>query len=215
MNLRRRSVGAASARSRRFAGQWRRSLLFRVVATTLFIGLGTVALLGAYVTSQIRDGLVDKRVESHPQSVRAGRENGAERRQRLAGGESQRPAATRQRPSRQAGGARRRTARGGACAKPLQHLRGADHDQRRLPRRGHVRKCTKPSKAASPSRGNSWRLPDGSPGVVVGAPLDLRVAGAVRALLRVPVDRRAADARFSSSACSPSARACWLRSSSS
>lgn len=37
--------------------------MFRVVVTTLVIGLGTVALLGAYVTSQIRDGLVETRVD--------------------------------------------------------------------------------------------------------------------------------------------------------
>lgn len=34
----------------------------RVVASTLVVGIGTVALLGAYVTTQIRDGLVDNRV---------------------------------------------------------------------------------------------------------------------------------------------------------
>jgi two-component system sensor histidine kinase MtrB len=34
-----------------------------VVATTLVIGFGAVALLGAYVTTQIRDGLVDTRVD--------------------------------------------------------------------------------------------------------------------------------------------------------
>jgi len=38
-------------------------MLFRVGATTLLIGLGTVALLGAYVNTQIRDGLVDTRVD--------------------------------------------------------------------------------------------------------------------------------------------------------
>lgn len=54
---------AAAAPSRRLAGQWRRSLLFRVGATTLLIGLGTVALLGAYVNTQIRDGLVETRVD--------------------------------------------------------------------------------------------------------------------------------------------------------
>jgi len=37
--------------------------MFRVVVTTLVIGFGTVALLGAYVTSQIRDGLVNTRVD--------------------------------------------------------------------------------------------------------------------------------------------------------
>ena len=63
MKLRRRSVGAAAAAPQRLAWRWRRSLLFRVVATTLVIGFGAVALLGAYVTTQIRDGLVDTRVD--------------------------------------------------------------------------------------------------------------------------------------------------------
>ena len=64
MKARGRSVsGAAAARSRRLAWTWQGSLLFRVVATTLLIGLGTVALLGAYVTTQIRDGLVETRVD--------------------------------------------------------------------------------------------------------------------------------------------------------
>ena len=64
MKLRRRSVGlAAAVPTQRLAGRWRRSLRFRVVASTLVIGLGTVALLGAYVTTQIRDGLVDTRVD--------------------------------------------------------------------------------------------------------------------------------------------------------
>ncbi len=35
----------------------------RIVSTTLVIGIGTVMLLGAYATTQIRDGLVDDRVD--------------------------------------------------------------------------------------------------------------------------------------------------------
>lgn len=38
-------------------------MLLRVVTSTLVVGLVAVAGLGAYVTTQIRDGLVDKRVE--------------------------------------------------------------------------------------------------------------------------------------------------------
>jgi two-component system sensor histidine kinase MtrB len=41
---------------------WTRSLSLRVVTSTLAVGLVSVALLGAYVTNEIRDGLVDKRV---------------------------------------------------------------------------------------------------------------------------------------------------------
>ena len=51
-------MAAVQAPRRRFGLRWRRSLMFRVVVTTLLIGFGTVALLGAYVNSQIRDGLV-------------------------------------------------------------------------------------------------------------------------------------------------------------
>ncbi|MCR6712745.1 MAG: hypothetical protein NVV57_08630 [Demequina sp.] len=56
-------MAAVQAPRRRFGLRWRRSLMFRVVVTTLLIGFGTVALLSAYVNSQIRDGLVDKRVD--------------------------------------------------------------------------------------------------------------------------------------------------------
>lgn len=42
---------------------WTHSLSLRVISSTLIVGLSAVALLGAYVTSEIRDGLVDKRVE--------------------------------------------------------------------------------------------------------------------------------------------------------
>ena len=64
MIRRRRSTeAAASAPVRRLSWRWRGSLLLRVVTTTLVIGLGTVALLGAYVTTQIRNGLVETRVD--------------------------------------------------------------------------------------------------------------------------------------------------------
>jgi two-component system sensor histidine kinase MtrB len=43
--------------------RWTRSMLLRVVTSTLVVGLVAVAGIGAYVTTQIRDGLVDKRVE--------------------------------------------------------------------------------------------------------------------------------------------------------
>ncbi len=43
--------------------RWTRSMLLRVVTSTLVVGLVAVAGLGAYVTTEIRDGLVDKRVE--------------------------------------------------------------------------------------------------------------------------------------------------------
>ncbi|WP_084626461.1 MtrAB system histidine kinase MtrB [Demequina aurantiaca] len=48
---------------RRVWRRWSRSMMLRLVVTTLVVGLSAVALLGAYLTSQIRDGLVDTRVE--------------------------------------------------------------------------------------------------------------------------------------------------------
>ncbi|GIG55401.1 two-component sensor histidine kinase [Demequina activiva] len=44
--------------------RWTRSMSLRVVVSTLVVGIGTVVLLGAYVTTDIRDGLVDDRVET-------------------------------------------------------------------------------------------------------------------------------------------------------
>jgi len=43
--------------------RWTRSMLLRVITSTLVVGLAAVAVLGGYVTTQIRDGLVEKRVE--------------------------------------------------------------------------------------------------------------------------------------------------------
>jgi len=43
--------------------RWTRSMLLRVITSTLVVGLAAVAVLGAYVTTQIRDGLVERRVE--------------------------------------------------------------------------------------------------------------------------------------------------------
>lgn len=60
-----RSVGAALiAPVRTAVRRWTRSMSLRVVVSTLVVGIGTVALLGAYVTTDIRDGLVDDRVET-------------------------------------------------------------------------------------------------------------------------------------------------------
>lgn len=59
-----RAVGRAlTAPIRRAWRWWTRSLSLRVVSSTLVVGLSAVAFLGAYVTAEIRDGLVDKRVE--------------------------------------------------------------------------------------------------------------------------------------------------------
>ncbi|WP_143338018.1 MtrAB system histidine kinase MtrB [Demequina sp. NBRC 110054] len=48
---------------RRGARRWRRSMQLRVVSTVLVVGVLTVVVLGAVVVSQIRDGLVETRVD--------------------------------------------------------------------------------------------------------------------------------------------------------
>ncbi len=50
------------APGRTLVRRWSRSMLLRVITSTLVVGLVAVAGLGAYVTSEIRDGLVEKRV---------------------------------------------------------------------------------------------------------------------------------------------------------
>lgn len=59
-----RSWGATVVAPLRTLGRrWSRSLSLRIVTSTLVVGIGTVLALGAYVTDEIRDGLVDGRVE--------------------------------------------------------------------------------------------------------------------------------------------------------
>ncbi|MDN4471689.1 MtrAB system histidine kinase MtrB [Demequina zhanjiangensis] len=48
---------------RRWARRWRRSMQARVVTTVLFVGVATVLVLGAFVVAQIRDGLIETRVD--------------------------------------------------------------------------------------------------------------------------------------------------------
>ncbi len=56
-------VGVLTEPVRLALHRWRRSMLLRVVASTMVLGLGSVAGLGAYVTAQIRDGLVQTSIE--------------------------------------------------------------------------------------------------------------------------------------------------------
>jgi two-component system sensor histidine kinase MtrB len=172
-------VGAAAAApSRRLAGRWRRSLLFRVVATTLVIGFGTVALLGAYVTTEIRDGLVETRVDRILQ-------------------QSAQDAATAQEdinasPAESAGALQQLVL---DLADKLRVLGGEDRsfvllqspsnpsviplfpgDNPEL--RGVVTADMR--EAVQSGTTQPWQfveLPDGTPGVVVGSELDIRVAG--------------------------------------
>ncbi|HEX7804646.1 MAG TPA: HAMP domain-containing sensor histidine kinase, partial [Cellulomonas sp.] len=50
-------------RPRAFARSWRSSLQLRVIATTLAIGLATLAGLGVYLSDRIRNGLFTQRVD--------------------------------------------------------------------------------------------------------------------------------------------------------
>lgn len=64
MKLSARSAGAAVlALLQRGWRRWGRSMSTRVVTSTLVVGIGTVALVGAYVTTEVRDGLVENRIE--------------------------------------------------------------------------------------------------------------------------------------------------------
>jgi two-component system, OmpR family, sensor histidine kinase MtrB len=55
---------SASQLPRRIVAAWRRSILFRVVATTLLLSIAVVALLGQLVLARVRDGLLTAKVES-------------------------------------------------------------------------------------------------------------------------------------------------------
>ncbi|WP_156162293.1 MtrAB system histidine kinase MtrB [Demequina iriomotensis] len=64
MRLTPRSLWANLAKGpRRVWRRFRGSLLLRVVATTTVLGLGAVIVIGAMVSTQIRDGLVETRVQ--------------------------------------------------------------------------------------------------------------------------------------------------------
>ena len=64
MRVRPRAVWAyVLSGPRRLWARFRASILVRVSVTTVLIGLGSVAALGAYVTTEIRDGLVLTRVD--------------------------------------------------------------------------------------------------------------------------------------------------------
>lgn len=64
MRLSARSVWANLARGpRRVWRRFRGSILLRVVATTTVLGLGAVVVIGAVISTEIRDGLVQTRVD--------------------------------------------------------------------------------------------------------------------------------------------------------
>jgi two-component system sensor histidine kinase MtrB len=59
-----RAIGSATSGAVRHGwARWRRSMMLRVVASTAVVGLCSVAALGAYVSSHIRDGLVETKVD--------------------------------------------------------------------------------------------------------------------------------------------------------
>ncbi|MBN2176662.1 MAG: HAMP domain-containing histidine kinase [Demequinaceae bacterium] len=59
----RRVVGTVFSPLRRGVDRWRSSMMLRVVTSSIVIGFVSVAILGAYVSTQIRDGLVDTKLE--------------------------------------------------------------------------------------------------------------------------------------------------------
>jgi two-component system sensor histidine kinase MtrB len=59
-----RAIGSATSGAVRHGwSRWRRSMMLRVVVSTAVVGLGSVAALGAFVSSHIRDGLVETKVD--------------------------------------------------------------------------------------------------------------------------------------------------------
>jgi two-component system sensor histidine kinase MtrB len=68
-----RGIRKSAARlPRRVRTAWRRSILFRVVATTLLLSIAVVALLGQLVVARVRDGLLAAKVESALAQANAG-----------------------------------------------------------------------------------------------------------------------------------------------
>src|SRR5690554_5772889 len=64
MRLSARSIGAALlAPLRRGWRRWGQSMSTSVVTSTLMVSIGTVALVGACVTTEVKDGLVDNRID--------------------------------------------------------------------------------------------------------------------------------------------------------
>ncbi|WP_430868541.1 MtrAB system histidine kinase MtrB [Demequina aurantiaca] len=58
------SIGATlTGPLQKFWLRWSRSMMLRLVVTTLVVGVGAVAILGAYLTTEIRDGLVETSVD--------------------------------------------------------------------------------------------------------------------------------------------------------
>ena len=190
MKLRRRSVGAAAAAPpRRLAGRWRRSLLFRVVATTLVIGFGTVALLGAYVTTQIRDGLVDKRVDSvlgQAAQDAATAQTDVDASPAEIGNDLQSLVIDVLAKQRVLGGGNREV-----VLLPSPNNKSGVLLTTNVANQQLV-DVISPEMQEAVENGTTqpWQfvqLPDGSPGVVVGAPLDLRVAGAYQLYFVYPL----------------------------
>jgi len=190
VKLRRRSVGAAAAAPpRRLAGRWRRSLLFRVVATTLVIGFGTVALLGAYVTTQIRDGLVDKRVDSvlgQAAQDAATAQTDVDASPAEIGNDLQSLVIDVLAKQRVLGGGNREV-----VLLPSPNNKSGVLLTTNVANQQLV-DVISPEMQEAVENGTTqpWQfvqLPDGSPGVVVGAPLDLRVAGAYQLYFVYPL----------------------------
>ena len=159
--------------------RWSHSMMLRVITSTLVVGLAAVALLGALVTTQIRDGLVERRVErilaesaldlqSTQQVIEA---STAE-----TPGELQQLVTDQMEALSQSGGESRRLV--------LLKARGNDSDVFLTPFGDSSLVpviSTELRDSIEPDGGQFWQfvsLPDdGDPAAVVGAPLTLRSAG--------------------------------------
>jgi len=70
---------------RRSRALWRRSIQLRVVATTLVLSLGVVLLLGVVVMNQVRNGLLDAKVQAARSQAAGGFENAQNQFAQLSG----------------------------------------------------------------------------------------------------------------------------------
>jgi len=172
-------MAAVEAPRRRFAFTWRRSLMFRVVVTTLLIGFGTVALLGAYVNSQIRDGLVDTRID---RVLQQSAQDSATAQQDIDASTAENPQDLNQLVVDVVG---KLNVLGGEARATV--LVRSPANTSSLPVSGSVPNqqlldtiTPEMREAVASGAPQSWQfvqLPDGTPGVIVGGPLDIRSAG--------------------------------------
>jgi two-component system sensor histidine kinase MtrB len=153
--------------------------MFRVVVTTLLIGFGAVALLGAYVNSQIRDGLVDTRID---RILQQSAQDAATAQQDIDASAAENPGALNTLVIDLVG---KLNVLGGDDRVTVL-LRSPDNTSgvpitSQAPGQAYVDLIT-PAMHEAVESGTTqpWQfveLPDGSPGIVVGGELDIKAAG--------------------------------------